>query len=121
MEKIKAFLAYQEATKFTLHRVANANLDICYSNFKMMELLSMLKEKHEMAQNAGVLGIDFYDGICNVQVSYDDFQRLTEGVKDIRIEPSLCPEFENEHVYAEVEGIHLVAVRSIEKEKMQAQ
>lgn len=121
MEKIKAFLAYQETTKYKLHRVANANLDICYSNFKMTELLSMLKEKHEMAENAGVLGIDFYDGICNVQVSYDDFQRLTEGVQDIRIEPSLCPEFENEHVYAEVEGIHLVAVRSIKKEKMQAQ
>ena len=37
MEKIKAFLAFQEATKFTLHRVANANLDICYSNFKTQQ------------------------------------------------------------------------------------
>lgn len=121
MEKIKAFLAYQETTKYKLHRLANANLDICYSNYEMKDLLSLLKEKHAMAKNAGILGIDFYDGICNVQVSYDDFQRLTEGVQDIRIEPSLCSESYFEYLNAEVEGIHLVAVRSIEKEKMQAQ
>ncbi|MEK5332722.1 hypothetical protein [Lysinibacillus sp. FSL W8-0992] len=121
MEKIKAFLAYQETTKYKLHRLANANLDICYSNYEMKDLLSLLKEKHAMAKNAGILGIDFYDGICNVQVSYDDFQRLTKGVQDIRMEFSQFPESENEHLYAEVEGIHLVTVRSIEKEKMQAQ
>ncbi|MEY9972302.1 hypothetical protein ABH966_002676 [Lysinibacillus sp. RC46] len=121
MEKIKAFLAFLEASKFKLHRLANANLDMCYSNFQMEDLLSMLMEKQEMAQKAGILSSDFYDGICKVQVTYEYFQRLTEGVKEIRIISSMFQEFEQEHLSAEVDGVQLVAVRKAENKKMQAQ
>ncbi|MGG2054656.1 hypothetical protein ABFY48_09660 [Lysinibacillus pakistanensis] len=62
MEKIKAFLVYLETSKFKLHRLANANLDMCYSNYEMKNLLLMLKEKQEMAQKAGILSTDFHDG-----------------------------------------------------------
>lgn len=121
MEKIKAFLAYLETSKFKLHRLANANLDMCYSNYEMENLLLMLKEKQEMAQKAGILSTDFYDGICKVQVTYEYFQHLTEGVKEIRSEPSLFPQFEYEHLFAEVDGVHLLAVRKVDNKKMQAQ
>ncbi|MGE7916667.1 hypothetical protein [Lysinibacillus xylanilyticus] len=87
MEKIKEYLAFLEASKFKLHRLANANLNMCYSKFIMEDLLSILAEKDDMAKGAGILSTDFYDGNCHVQITYEDFQRLTEGVKEIRIEP----------------------------------
>lgn len=121
MEKIKAFLAYLETSKFKLHRLANTNLDMCYSNFEMEDLLLMLNEKKEMAQKAGILSTDFYNGNFKVQVTYEYFQHLTKGVKEIHIEPSLFPELENEYLFAEVDGVQLVAVWKVENKKMQAQ
>ncbi|MGE6601490.1 hypothetical protein ACQKEY_07165 [Lysinibacillus fusiformis] len=121
MEKIKAFLAFLEASKFKLHRLANANLDMCYSKFIMEDLLSILAERDELAKDAGILSTDFYDGICHVQVTYEDFQRLTESIKEIRIEPSTFQELEHEHLFIEVGGVQLVAVRKTENKKMQAQ
>ena len=121
MEKIKAFLAYLETSKFKLHRLANANLDICYSNYEMENLLLMLKEKREMAQKAGILSTDFHDGNLKVQVTYEYFQHLTVGIKEIHNEPSRFSQFGYEHLFAEVDGVHLLAVRKIENKKMQAQ
>jgi len=82
MEKIKEFLAFLKASKFKLHRLANANLDMCYSKFVMEDLLSILTEKHEMAKDAGILSTDFYDGVCHVgnievQLQYMQVKRLT--------------------------------------------
>lgn len=121
MKKIKEFLAFLEESKFKIHRLANANLDMCYSNYEMENLLLMLKEKQGMAQKAGILSTDFHDGNLKVQVTYDYYQHLTKGVKEIHIEPSLFPEFGYEHLFAEVDGVHLLAVRKIDNKKMQAQ
>ncbi|MDM5233350.1 hypothetical protein [Lysinibacillus pakistanensis] len=121
MEKIKEFLVYLETSKFKLHRLANANLDMCYSNYEMGNLLLMLKEKQEMGQKAGILSTDFHDGNFKVQVTYEYFQHLTKGVKEIRSEPSMSPQFEYEHFFAEVDGVQLLAVRKVDKKKMQAQ
>lgn len=121
LEKIKEFIAFVEASKFKLNRLVNANLDMCYSNYEMENLLLMLKEEHEMARKAGILSTDFHNGDFKVQVTYDYFQHLTKGVKEIHIEPSLFPEFGYEHLFAEVDGIHLLGVRKIDNKKMQAQ
>ncbi len=82
LEKIKEFIAFLEASKFKLHRLVNANLDMCYSNYEMENLLLVLKEKQEKAQKAGILSTGFFDGNFEVQVTYEYFQHLTEGVKD---------------------------------------
>lgn len=120
MEKIKAFLAYLETSKFKLHRLANANLDMCYSNYEMENLILVLKEKQEMAQKFGILSTDFHDGNLKVQVTYEYFQHLTEGIKEIHNEPSRFPHFGYEHLFAEVDGVHLLAVRKVDHKKMQA-
>lgn len=121
MKKIKEFLAFLEGSKFKIHRLANANLDMCYSNYEMEDLLLMLKEKQEMAQKAGILSTDFHDGNYKVQVTYEHFQHLTEDVKEIHIGSLLFPEYGYEHLFAEVDGIHLLAVRKVDNKKMQAQ
>lgn len=111
-------MAFLEASKFKEHRLANANLDMCYSKFDMDKLLAILKEKHEMAKAAGILATDLYDGVCHVQVMYEDF---TAEVKEICIEPSIFDPMKSEYLFAEVDGIHLVTVRKVENKKMQAQ
>jgi len=117
MDKIKAFIEFLNSSTVRQHRLANANLDMCYSNYEMENLLLMLKEKQEMAQKAGILSTDFYDGYFKVQVTYEYFQQLTEGVKEIRSEPSMFPQFGYEHLFAEVDGVHLLAVRKVDNKK----
>ncbi|MGN4124859.1 hypothetical protein ACMGD3_07560 [Lysinibacillus sphaericus] len=121
MDKIKAFMSFLEESKFKEHRLANANLDMCYSKFGMDKLLAILKEKHEMAKAASILATDFYDGVCYVQVMYEDFEVLTAEINEIRIEPSIFEPMKSEYLFSEVDGIHLVTVRKVENKKMQAQ
>lgn len=121
MDKIKAFVAILEDSKFKQHRLGNANLGMCYVNFAMDDLLSMLAEKHERAKEAGILTTDFYDDVYHVQVTYKVFQRLTIGVREIHSKPSIHRQNGYEHLFAEVDGIHLVTVKKVENEKMQVQ
>lgn len=119
MEKIKAFVAFLEESTIKQDRLGN--LGMCYHNFSMDDLIALLAEKHEKAKEAGILGTDIYGGVCHVHVRYEDFQVLTAGLQEIRIEPFQCQSIESEHLFAEVDGILLVSVRDVEHKKMQAQ
>lgn len=74
-----------------------------------------------MAKKAGILSTDFYDGYFKVQVTYEYFQHLTVGIKEIHNEPSRFPQFGYEHLFAEVDDVHLLAVRKVDNKRMQAQ